>query len=302
VVDLITGERISKQPYVGTLFASSNDRQWSPVQEEDIKFNLYVANFARNTTATAVFKNEDREFFQITGSNTFNIVGEQILGETTLINTSVLSVNANFVLVGNTSGANGLVVSQSSNTIILKDVSTSSKFAAGERVNVVINGAKQEPHAIIHSETTPSGNVIYFDNVNYSGNTVLHIDNASGTFTNGMQIKGQLSGDTAAIKSLDHLEVDTLRLNTGALVFEETSLTATGRFNTSPSVRDVSYRATDINQNTNFRIPKYVLGKSLEASNISSEKSAEIRYSTVNIESCYWTCCGSRKSKSHTSK
>ena len=277
-VDLITGERISKQPYVGTLFASSNDRQWSPVQEEDIKFNLYVANFARNTTATAVFKNEDREFFQITGSNTFTTVGEQVLGETTLINTSVLSVNANFVLVGNTSGANGLVVSQSSNTVILKDVSTSSKFAAGERVNVVINGVKQEPHAIVHSESTPSGEVIYFDNVNYGGNTVLHLENTSGTFAGGMQIKGQLSGDTAAIKSLDHIEVDTLRLNTGALVFEETSLSSTGRFNTSPSVRDVSYRATNINQNTNFRTPKYVLGKTLEASNISGEKSAEVRY------------------------
>jgi hypothetical protein len=34
----------------------------------------------------------------------------------------------------------------------------------------------------------------------------------------------------------------------------------------------------DINQNTNFRAPKYVLGKSLEASNISSSKSAEVRY------------------------
>jgi hypothetical protein len=278
-VDLITNERISKQPYVGTLFASSNDRQWSPIQEEDIKFNLYVANFARNTTATAVFKNEDREFFQITGSNTFNTVGEQIVGETTLVNTSALSVNTNFVLVGNTSGANGLVVSQSSNTVILKDVSTASKFTVGERVNVVINGAKQEPHAIIHSEATPSGNVVYFDNVNYSSNTVLHIDNASGTFAGGMQIKGQLSGDTAAIKSLDHIEVDTLRLNTGALIFEETTLSATGRFNASPSARDVSYRAADINQNTNFRIPKYVLGKTLEASNISGEKSAEIRYS-----------------------
>ena len=276
--DLTTGERISKQPYVGTLFASSNDRQWSPVQEEDIKFNLYVANFARNTTATAVFKNEDREFFQITGSNTFNTVGEQLVGHTTLVNTSTLSVNTDFVLVGNTSGANGMVVSQSSNTVVVKDVSTASKFTVGERVNVVISGVKQEPHATIHSAATPSGNVIYYDAVNHSGNTVLHVDNASGTFTTGMQLKGQLSGDTTTIKSLDHIEVDTLRLNTGALTFEESSVSATAKFNTSSSVRDTAYRAADINQNTNFHLPKYVLGKSLEASNISGQKSAEVRY------------------------
>ena len=277
--DLTTGERISKQPYVGTLFASSNDRQWSPVQEEDIKFNLYVANFARNTTATAVFKNEDREFLQITGSNTYATVGEQVLGQTTLVNTTALTVNADFVMVGNTSGANGMVVSQSSNTIIIKDVSTANKFTVGERVNVVINSIKQEPHAIIHSATTPSGNVVYYDSVNHSGNTVLHIDNSSGGFSTGTQIKGQLSGSTAAIKSMDHIEVDTLRLNTGSLVFEESALSATAKFNTATTVRDTAFRAADINQNTNYHLPKYVLGKSLEDSNISSQKSAEVIYS-----------------------
>ena len=277
--DLLTGERISKQPYVGTLFASSNDRQWSPVQEEDIKFNLYVANFARNTTGTAVFKNEDREFFQINGSNTYSTVGEQLVGHTTLVNTSTLAVNTDFVLVGNTSGANGLVVSQSSNTIIVKDVSTANKFTVGERVNVVINGTKQEPHAIIHSAATPSGNVIYYDSVNHSGNTVLHLDNASGTFTTGMQLKGQTSGHTVTIKSIDHIEVDTLRLNTGALSFEESTLSATAKFNTSSSVRDTAFRSVDLNQNTNFHLPKFVLGKTQEAANISGQKSAELRYS-----------------------
>jgi hypothetical protein len=277
--DLVTGERINKQPYVGTLFASSNARQWSPIQEEDLKFNLYIANFARNTTATAVFKNEDREFFQTTGSNTFNTIGEQVVGHTTIVGTSALSVNTNFVLVGNTSGANAIVVSQSSNTIVLKDVSLVNKFTAGERVNVVINSVKQEPHTTVHSATTPSGNVIYFDSVNHNGNTVLHLDNASGTFTTGMQLKGQISGSTTTIKSLDKIEVDTMRLNLGSLQFEETSLSSTAKLNTAAATRDTAFRSVNENRNTNFRTPKYVLGKTLEATNISSAKSAEVKVS-----------------------
>jgi len=277
--DLITGERINKQPYVGTLFASSNARQWSAIQEEDLKFNLYIANFAKNSTATAVFKNEDREFFQVTGSNTFSTVGEQVVGHTTIVGTSALSVNTNFVLVGNTSGANATVISQSSNTIVLKDVSLVNKFTAGERVNVVINGIKQPTHTTIHSVSTPSGNVIYYDGVNHNGNTVLHLDNASGTFTTGMQLKGQINGYTTTIKSLDKIEVDTMRLNLASLQFEESTVSATTKLNTTATTRDTAFRALNQNRNTNFRTPKYVLGKTLESTNIGGAKSAEVRVS-----------------------
>jgi len=277
--DLITGERINKQPYVGTLFASSNARQWSAIQEEDLKFNLYIANFAKNSTATAVFKNEDREFFQVTGSNTFSTVGEQVVGHTTIVGTSALSVNTNFVLVGNTSGANATVISQSSNTIVLKDVSLVNKFTAGERVNVVINGIKQPTHTTIHSVSTPSGNVIYYDGVNHNGNTVLHLDNASGTFTTGMQLKGQINGYTTTIKSLDKIEVDTMRLNLSSLQFEESTVSATTKLNTTATTRDTAFRALNQNRNTNFRTPKYVLGKTLESTNIGGAKSAEVRVS-----------------------
>lgn len=48
--DISTGAIISKQPYAGVLFKSSNGTTWQPSQLQDIKFNLYVAKFA--TTAT----------------------------------------------------------------------------------------------------------------------------------------------------------------------------------------------------------------------------------------------------------
>ena len=44
-VDINTSKRITEQPYLGSLFKSQNASTWSPVQTEDLKFNLYRAVF-----------------------------------------------------------------------------------------------------------------------------------------------------------------------------------------------------------------------------------------------------------------
>ena len=51
-VDLITGNRISDQPYGGSLFKSQNARTWTPEQNIDMMFGLYRCQF--NTGATVI--------------------------------------------------------------------------------------------------------------------------------------------------------------------------------------------------------------------------------------------------------
>ncbi len=379
--DLITGQRVSEQPAVGVLFASANDRTWTAVQEEDLKFDLYIANFDTTLTGSVVFKNEDREFLKITGSNTFNVIGESVVGQTTIVGTNILttstvdtiaiavagtgysngdiitvtggtgvlatanvttgasdtipatltlisggsyttlptlsgaattndgsgdntltvnlttvnlvnglnnilSVNPNLIMVGNTSSANGILVSQSSNTVIVKTVSLADKFTVGERVNVFISGVKQEPHITILSASTPTGKVAYFDNVNYgTGNTALHLDNLSGSFTVGEQLRGQLSGRTTTIDSIDKLEIDTLHLNAGYLSFEGTQVSTSARLNTTATVRDTAFRLIEDNENTSFSTPKFILSKTLETNNISGQKSGEFKFDITASDS-----------------
>lgn len=43
--DIATGAIISKQPFTGVMFTSSNGRQWNVDQTKDIKFKLYCAKF-----------------------------------------------------------------------------------------------------------------------------------------------------------------------------------------------------------------------------------------------------------------
>jgi len=48
--DLITGEFISNQPYLGSLFKSQNASTWEPSQWEDLKFVIYRAQFEPSGT------------------------------------------------------------------------------------------------------------------------------------------------------------------------------------------------------------------------------------------------------------
>ncbi len=45
--DLITGTFVAQQPFLGSLFKSQNGSTWEPSQWEDLKFNLYRADFAQ---------------------------------------------------------------------------------------------------------------------------------------------------------------------------------------------------------------------------------------------------------------
>jgi len=54
-IDLVTQTNVSQQPYLGSLFKSQNGSTWEPSQWEDLKFNLYRANFA--TTGSIEFYN-----------------------------------------------------------------------------------------------------------------------------------------------------------------------------------------------------------------------------------------------------
>jgi hypothetical protein len=57
-VDLITQTFISNQPFLGSLFKSQNASTWEPSQWEDLKFNLYRAEFSQLTGSVDLFNPE----------------------------------------------------------------------------------------------------------------------------------------------------------------------------------------------------------------------------------------------------
>jgi hypothetical protein len=59
--DVVSGAQVYANPYCGDLFRSSNAKTWTVLPKEDVKFNLYVANFTVGT-GTAAFQNEDDDY------------------------------------------------------------------------------------------------------------------------------------------------------------------------------------------------------------------------------------------------
>jgi len=301
-VDRITGNRISSQPAAGILSVSSNDIVYSPLQEEDLKFTLYVANFNTSTTGTVIFKNELRDYYQIANvSGAFIRTGEDIYGETILVgtfaNTKAVNTGVTFVQ-GMTSGATGTISRFSSTQLRIRNVSLNTKFVGGERIRIrntnsttgVIVGNSTGG---ITSATTPTGKATYYDSVSFA-NTYLHLANVSFTnsgpasgagrvfFANSF-IRGQTNGYTARIVRLDRLQADIINISSDFLTPTNTNIRFSGKFATSNTSRDSSYFDLNVNADTEFTAPRFILSRSMESNtsisgaSMAAGRSAEVR-------------------------
>lgn len=54
--DIVSGRRITEQPYIGNLFKGQNISSYTPVQTQDLKFKIYRAIFNNNLTGSIDFK------------------------------------------------------------------------------------------------------------------------------------------------------------------------------------------------------------------------------------------------------
>ena len=61
--DVDTVELIDKQPSAGVLLSSANDKTYTPIQSEDLKFQLHRANFSTSTGTVYIGENPDNDFF-----------------------------------------------------------------------------------------------------------------------------------------------------------------------------------------------------------------------------------------------
>lgn len=70
--DVLTGQSVTQQAYSGVLYISSNGNSWTAVQTQDLKFNLYVAQFPVST-GKVVFRNDKVDFITLDLSSTGGI-------------------------------------------------------------------------------------------------------------------------------------------------------------------------------------------------------------------------------------
>jgi hypothetical protein len=290
--DLVTGNRIIGNPYSGLLFVSANDRNWTSIQEEDVTFRAYFANFGTNQTGTMAMNNIESEFFTTSNTNINLARGQRVHGESTIVFTSQPTVNTALIFTGATTGATGTVTANNSggnnptasaNTFTVKDVSLSAKFQAGESVGFTFaNGQTATANATIHSVTTPTA-VIEYINPNEPENGRLTLTSVTNTFQANTQFKEQVSGYTGKIETVTELAADAAEVNFGLLDLDETRLTLTGKLATSTTTLDASFNEFTKNGITYFDNRKLILGDDQETAGISGAKSADFRLALRNL-------------------
>lgn len=239
--DVDTSELIHKQPSGGVMLTSANDRTWSAIQSEDIKFKMYRANFT-TSTGSVYIENDPLDFFSV--DNFFSTFrnGEKIVSESVLTFSNNDSISVGTVLksyaasvgTANAHFANGVVreiVTSGSGSVTVKVDNYGTFPTSGTSANAlnVFTGANTWiGNTTAFSANTNNGFVKF---VNPSKGQ-LQVENSSGGFANGW-IRGQVSGATARVTSVNDVQLNTLVPKIPVISYANTSVSFGARVTNS---------------------------------------------------------------------
>mgnify|MGYP003630577747 FL=1 len=173
--DVATGLRVNEQPYVGVLYASSNDQIYTPIQEEDLKFNLHRASFDQTLTGQLIIANQAADYMTVSNLAGIFIVGETVTGSSTSSTGKLKEIYTD---------ANGIiraVVSYVSGAFSTADTLTGSQSGATINVDTIydvdLHVAHNEVTSITPSGTTLGTAILTTSNNNVVSSTYLDVDN-----------------------------------------------------------------------------------------------------------------------------
>lgn len=160
-VDVNTGENVFSNPYSGIMFVSANMSAWTPIQKEDIKFNIYRASFSIGTYY-AYFDNEDDEYITTGGFTRANSsvaieIGDLVYGANSTGGPNT-AANAAFGYVQYVDEANG---------VVYLDSSTNGKFYAANNINVYRTPDPSNTSYITNTYLIANATISSVDNLQY---------------------------------------------------------------------------------------------------------------------------------------
>ncbi len=253
--DIDTGELIDKQPGAGVLLSSANDKTYTPIQSEDLKFQLHRANFS-TSQGTVYIENPDNEFFTYDNKvSTFN-PEEKIRAESVLKFSNNQTVSVGHVLKTKaTSGANfanGTVRQIVQNSVTgqvtvkldaYKDFPTT---ASANTNNVYISGSTTHGgwagNTVAFTANTNTGFLDFIDELNEK----MTLKNSTYTGNANGFIRGQVSGASARVLTAENIVNNVMVPKIPVLNVANTSSTFSVRTATSGGVINTGEKDIDL--------------------------------------------------------
>jgi hypothetical protein len=245
--DINTNLLISKQTYPGVMFTSANDNTWNPIQNEDLTFKIYRAEFDTDVTGTIYVENEDMDFFKYDNRKDSFRIGETVRAESILTFANNDSVAVGDVLFSKESTntlssnyANGTIrqiVSSGSGSVTVK-VDALGDFPTETASNtncLYLNSAGRADAAWIGNTTsftanTATGKVHFInDDAGKMHVTAVNIEgrhgpaNVYGFANNHTWVRGQKSGATMRVTELEDVAMNLIVPKIPQLTYPRTS-------------------------------------------------------------------------------
>lgn len=281
--DIDTNELIHKPPSAGVMFVSSNNKAWTAIQKEDVKFRINKAQF--ETSGTLYIENEDLNFCTVDNFQNGRFeVGENVIAESvlTFANTdgagsfSVGQIIQSYAakegesFSSNTHVANGVIreiVAESSGEVTVKiDPLGTFQTDTSEQANAhnLFIGSTWIGNVTSYSANTNQGTVQF---VHVEGNKLYltDVEEGSDVFANGF-IRGQTSGSTCRITSIDDRIMNTAVPKIPQVLYANTTVDWATRTTTSSGGISSTFVPVEVSEENDFRdSTKKVYSKTNEA-------------------------------------
>ena len=258
---LLPNVLINKQTASGVLMVSANDSTWSNYQDEDMKYTIYTAKF--NTgSATVYIDNDEMDYLTIDKLDGNLQVGENVVAESvlTFANNQTISVGdiikskhaANNNSVRHAGYANGVVrqvVGSSSGSVTVKvdPFGTFSTTATGNTNNLYVDGT-WVGNTSAFTANTAQGTVSFY----YGVAGKMHLSSSAGGFANGY-VRGQTSGGSARVVSVDNLVMNTLVPKLPVITHANTGATFSVRSTSTGGTISSGWKSVTLGTDNNFK-------------------------------------------------
>lgn len=266
--DLITARPGTAQPHAGMVYASSNDRFYNAIQDETMKFEVYHATFGGIGTVNIVPDNI--EFFNVANTSNAFITDELVVGTSNLTFTSVSNgpLVANTVIIGNTSNAQGTILSVSGNTAVVQPLNTDA-FVAGETFSI--------------QSAATSGTVQQFNQARAHvlkhdlDNSRLLLYKSQNTFSANGLIRGQLSNSTCRLQSADNYRYNVIQPEASFLTFTNTRMEFSQKSTSNTNVLATNFSDFAMGEELDFGSERLVLSRQNELALLGGQPSFQVR-------------------------
>ena len=183
-VDILTGDKIFTNPYIGVAVKSANSESWDVLMTEDIKFNASICRFNNENPGKITFVEEDDDFFTVDGFAFANTTTTIQVGDV------VYSADANNDVITGGGAPFGFVqdYDQISDTLVI-DRSTGG-FTANTIIHIYRPPEPNNPASISPSNLIASTTIISVDDVEYS----IIVPRISTTTPTGTAVSYQFKG------------------------------------------------------------------------------------------------------------